>query len=1295
MRQGTATNNTGGNDSGYTRSGRAGQESAIEVGAPLFQPIQDRSRATDGQRLADLLGLDYDPLLHATGADLTDNADAVAANRALYAGTLGYYLDHMLQNVVEEDTLWALRRHVTDTVTGRGPIAAIRVGAQPYGILPTSAFSRWRAAAGRPNPTSAGRDLADPFEGHLHHVLARLDQAWSTVLPNLTRIGAPGDGAAHLLDVLGLHPTSEEFYQRVGYSYDTLRNIESFVSGGSELADIMKMIFDGMAARGLLVDLGYAPQSPEGAGKPLPLLFQLIWRHYHTLLDPAQLIDGQPLSETTPVKPYDAASGKNYLDWLLEHAADADALEAQDFGGAPRPASLLYMLLHFSLAMESARGVRSWLGTHDVEADELIRSRKFLNIGARPTPSTWEVLRAPASSVVASAISDRPLLEVLHSPQLTGSAGRGVAEQREALSWLRQASTARLERVLVEHVDTLSYRLDAWQTSLFTRRLHRQRHLDAPVAERRAGVYLGAYGYLENVRPAPGRRRPVPARSLPPELREDRGEYVEQVGNGGYVHAASLNHATAAALLRNGYLTHATPAEPDSLAVNLSSNRVRRARYLLDGFRGGQSLEALLGAQFERGLHDWTTRPGAPVVLDQLKPLFRAAFPIRLTRVPQAADAEAGAGAATVTEDHQVVNGVDLARAGEFPWGIAELQALSGDQQAALRKEKDSVEDTMDALRDLLTAEAAYQLALGNFDRAAAVVQSVGRGTVPADIEIVNTPRGTAISFTNRLAVQLSTAAHPTPWPAGASLSQRALLEPALNAWLGSLLGDPAQIHCRVQAIAADASVLASGTVSLAALGLQPIDVVYLVRSQPQQSSEAELETRVRYAFARAHAVPDDALVQIAFGDAGAAGAATFAEVLPLVDRLRRLLGSCRPLNARHFQSASNDAAQAADNPGRIEVAELVARVRARLGSLRKLMRNSEALPLSPPLEQVLAEARAPGAPAATVEALRSALLAVADAGFGYAFPASAVGTGRQQLDALGAQADSVLARHDVLAAETDARLLDISAGAYPADRKVEMLADLVKGWLGGDFLLIPRFSFIDPAAVAAAHADRDHLLDHARGIGMALPVTEWLHGVACVRPLVHGFEMVRAMAEARLAAPLPMSPIQLPHRDGDSWLGVEFAEGTEVVHDTVAIVQHLPQGFDPTGPQSGLLVDEWGESIPNRSEVTGLTFNYDAPNSEPPQALLLAVTPEETGSWSWEDLVETVRDTFRRARLRAVEPDHLGAMAGIGTLLPAVIAEFSTGRASVSLDYSLVWTAIRESALHISVTDAAAETRG
>ena len=191
--QGTPTNNTDGNDSGYARAGRSGDESAIEVGPPLFTPTQDRTRASDGQRLADFLGVAYDPLLQADGAGLTDFADAVAANRALYAGTLGYYLDHMLDEVVDEDELW--------TVRGISP--------PRHRPRPRRRDSRRRAAVRHP-PDERVRPLApdpgtrerrrcraraaDPFESVLQAILTRFDEAWSTLLPGLTSIGSPGDG---------------------------------------------------------------------------------------------------------------------------------------------------------------------------------------------------------------------------------------------------------------------------------------------------------------------------------------------------------------------------------------------------------------------------------------------------------------------------------------------------------------------------------------------------------------------------------------------------------------------------------------------------------------------------------------------------------------------------------------------------------------------------------------------------------------------------------------------------------------------------------------------------------------------------------------------------------------------------------------------------------------------------------------------------------------------------------------------------------------------------------------------
>ena len=1257
LSQGTPTNNTDANGSGFTASDRGTESTVAEAGPARFTPVADRASATDGQRLGDFLGLSYAPLLHAHGADHADHAEAVAMNRALYAGTLGYYVDHMLNEVVDDFWLGALRRHFTDHVTGRGPIAAIRVGNQPYGILPTSSLSRWQATR---SPNLPSPDVA--LEPGLLRVLRRFDEAWSTLVPGLVQVMSPGDGTANLLQILGLHPNSAEFYQRVGYSYDYLKNLENFTWGGTSFSDAIKMLIEAAAVRDLLLQLGYSPNRADGTPKPLFLLLQLIWRHYHTKLDPKQLIDGLPFSETTFIKPYDAGTGATYLDWLLANASDATALETQDFGGAPKPGSLLYLMLHFSVVMEASHGIHRWLGSRDVDGAELVRSRKFLNVGAAASPSVWEIFRAPANRIVATEASNLALLEVIHAPQVANDAGQSVQEQRAAIDALRAMPTARLERALVEHIDTLSYRLDAWETSLFARRLHRQRRLDAEPADRKMGVYLGAYGYLENVKPAGANRQRLPDASLPEALRQGAENLYTERTNGGYVHAPSLNHATAAALLRSGYLTHATPSDPNALAVNLSSGRVEKAQALVDGIRNGQSLEVLLGAQFERGLHDWTTRP-TPVILNQLKPLFRTRFPILRTGVPQMTNASSGA--TEVTEDFQVTNGLTLARTmAPFPYGIPELSVLSVDQRSAIQAEKVAIENTLDALRDALTTESAYQLALGNFDRAAAVLQSTGSGTIPPDIEVLATPRGTNLSFMQRLAVQLDASVATNPWPP-VPLTERAKLEPALNAWLGDLLGNPSDIECTVSTL--DDSV--GGTVSVADLGLQPIDFVYVVRNQVEQSGAAELETRVRYAFARANGVVDDVVVKVSFVDAGDDDSVrSFAEVLPLADRLRRVLGTARPLDGRHFQSASKDPPPPDGNLGRVDAAELRTRVGTRLGVVRGLV----------PTLQSAVNAVNTSATTANVEALRDALVALANAGVSYAFPRSAVGSTAIQIDALAQQATAVLSRTTALDAATDDKLAAADA-ATNTDTKLGLLGDVVKAWMGGDTLVLPRFVFPNASAVAQADAARDELLSHVRDtVGAPLPVEEWLHGAACVRPLVHGFEMIRLMADAIRDEPLALSAIQLPFRTGDSWLGAEFPESMQIVHDTVSVMQHLPQGFDAAGAQCGLLIDEWLETIPSREEVTGLAFNFNAPNSAPPQALLLAVTPNETGSWQWDDLVDSVLDTFRRARLRAVEPDALGDLGGIGTLLPALVAEFGTSRASVSLDYSFVLDAIR-----------------
>ena len=519
---------------------------------------------------------------------------------------------------------------------------------------------------------------------------------------------------------------------------------------------------------------------------------------------------------------------KNYIDWLAANARSADALRLQNFGGAPKPTALLYRLLRHALLIQAGTSVNRWLKLFDIEAPELVVSRKFLGMTPAVDVAAWEILSAPAGDVAGTVASDLPLLAMVHLPEYRTGANAAIGSPLDdmlaAYGVLRGLPTARLERLFAEHVDTLSYRLDVWETALVDRRLLRRRATAKPNQTTR-GLYLGALGYLENVKRAPGRRQPAEESALPQALREGRGDLYRPVDAAGFVHTPSLNHATAAAVLRNGYLTHATPSEPGLLAVNLSSRRVRRAKELMDGVRNGQPVEVLLGIEFERGLHEATTRPVNPVVLNDLKPAFRLAFPISRTQIPRAGHPDEGP---QIVPDYSCVNGLGIIAASDsFPAGVAGLPALSQGKTDELAVIRDQLRDLLDALKDVVTSETAYQLALGNFDRSAAIVQSLSAAVAPPEIEVSRSARGTDLAFTQRLTIEFDPAMVANPW-AGIALTPRARLEPPLNGWIGGLLGDPARFACKVTLTEAGAT--ADVSVRLSELLLQPLDLLQVAR---------------------------------------------------------------------------------------------------------------------------------------------------------------------------------------------------------------------------------------------------------------------------------------------------------------------------------------------------------------------------------------------------------------------------------------------------------------------------------
>ena len=1269
LQQGAPTNNTEEEDAAYSKKQTIADIAAlVEKNQLLFEPTADLREATDGQRLADYLGLDYDLFQATPNSQLTDHKEAVAMNKALYAATLGYYMHSMLNKVTGDGAKQQLRAHFTNMVTGRGPLPAIRVGNQPYGIVVTSAFDKWKYPL-RENRLSP----ATSFYQKMYDFLKYMQDAWQAKVPGLAHISKQGNANDNLMKVLGLHPNSVEFYQRVGYSWDYLQNIEKFGWGGQYFADTMKMAIESMYVRQLLQNFGYTATNADGTAKPIPLLLQLIFRHYQSRLDNKNLIDGEPLSETTGIKNYDEAGGLNYIDWLIANAADSSKLEQQDFGGAPKPNALLYLMLLYSQLHEAGESIYTYLATNNIAADELLVSRKFMNISSAPTVSHWEIFNAPVNKIVPAEASTLGMHSFVHEKLRLGGSSDFTSNLEEhlwGLNVLKDLPTARLERILVEHTDNLSYRLDAWQTSLFEERLQTQRNLRTDNKQRSTGIYLGAFGYLENVQPG-NKRTNIPEDILPAALRENKNNLYVEAGNGGYVHAPSLNHATAAAILRNGYLTHATDADAQTLSVNLSSERVRRAKYLLEGIQNGQTLEALLGYQFERGLHDWTTRSVNPIIVSQLIPDFRQAFPLTKTKVPQEGNTT---GPEETTNDYHVVNGLTLANTTtDFPYGISGLPPLSTDQINAVKTEKKEIEDTLDAMRDVLTAESAYQLALGNFERAAAVMQSISGATIPPGTEVINSSRGTDLSFTNKVALHFDPTVNTNPWPAVA-LTQKAIAEAAVNHWIGTILGDPAAVQCNVMAVDKDGTILKrldnteiKGFVSLQDLGLQPIDFMYLIRNKLEASGTSESEARIRYFFAQANALTDDTIVKIVFAESAAPddlSIKSFAEILPLANYLRELLSGSAPLNARDYQPASKTVTAPANNPNNYNWNELLNRAQQVFTMFEGLY---------PQLNTAVADAGTINTPA-TTDALRTKLKQVADAGYVFAFPLSSFGTAQAQTDSLVAQAGSVLKRLDDARDAYNKTLVTVNKADTPIDQRISLLTDMIRLYLGADYIVLPRFSFNNLSDVNQAATHRDQLLNYAlNDLAIALPVNEWLHGASLVRSKMHILEMVRLLNDGFNDTPLQGSPIQLPYRDNDTWLAVEFKEGTSILHDTLSIVQYNPQGFNPAAEQAGVLIDAWTEIIPNKEEVTGITFNYNQPNSVPPQALLLTVTPEQTGHWKWDNLVASILDTIDRAKRRAIEPDHVDVMNGISTLLPATLTEFTTAKNGISLDYSYI----------------------
>lgn len=741
--------------------------------------------------------------------------------------------------------------------------------------------------------------------------------------------------------------------------------------------------------------------------------------------------------------------------------------------------------------------------------------------------------------------------------------------------------------------------------------------------------------------------------------------------NQGYIHAPSVNHASTAALLRAGYETHRlNAASPDTaFAVNLSSKRVRRAMQYIEGIRNGQELTALLGYQFERSMHDLDQN------LDQYIRDIRLKYPFVAARVTDST----GASEINEAEAYNVVDGLKLMetfRDDPLHWADGITFSPASDIDKVVPVIRDLM-DSMDAIHDLLMAESVHQLIQGNTGRGNAAFNAIAGTAVPPIPQVVQTPRGFN-ALTHRVGIVFD------PAPGGHALwtttgTPRSMAEPRLNRWLAQQLPakDAIVVRCRYTEAG---GVVTDLNITMGDLQIEPIDFLQLMDIDLDGDTNADLYTLISYEIRKTVAQRDDITVQVMHADRQGleADEYTLAELAPLTDVTMRMVRDGKILDAKDFIPGSEAQPVIAANPGRgLDTTDMMSRLVEASGNT---MSNGQ-----PGLGGAITElsqaisALAPNLPSfpgtfdpAQYARLRAAMMYAQLFGITRSVPATATSYQFEVANEMLQVARNVLTDMTTRKSTLDQLLASITS-TMTQETKLKILTQATDALFGRGFRLFPSFTLYDAAPLINARS-YTHYLDNAGDFAL----DEWLQGLSPVRKRMHAFHQQALLSSALLSRdPLSsMSIIQFPlapiDTDGNiltRWLGTRVPAGYSIPPDNLSLVFSYPGSFNPSQSMSGLIIDEWVEEIPLPRVETGIAVHYNNPNSETPNVCLLAVSPDLNGSWSWDDLMDTLNDTLRWAKKRAVDPDLLNKTA-YAQLLPAISAAVSGTSDTPTLDF-------------------------
>src|SRR4030095_9625428 len=129
-------------------------------------------------------------------------------------------------SLTDEGIAWA-RSHFIDFVRACGPLPGLRIGKQPYGVLPVTSLAEWRPRA--------GQEMEFKRDSNLQDLLTKLRKIWRRNFQEVPRLGRTDevDGSGldkDLAEVLSMDGLSSTFSIRQLMGRHYLDNLLVFLS---------------------------------------------------------------------------------------------------------------------------------------------------------------------------------------------------------------------------------------------------------------------------------------------------------------------------------------------------------------------------------------------------------------------------------------------------------------------------------------------------------------------------------------------------------------------------------------------------------------------------------------------------------------------------------------------------------------------------------------------------------------------------------------------------------------------------------------------------------------------------------------------------------------------------------------------------------------------------------------------------------------------------------------------------------------------------------------------------------